>query len=676
MKTRTVFLAALLLIGCNRTPTPVDEGSTATRTDISTEVKSIDTETATDMNAGPCLDDRTFFAARAAPILEASCLRCHAVGGLADETGLVLQGFGTPEEVEDSRLAVNRFLASAPDAPELLWQKPTNTVRHGGGQRFPLLDPRVAVLKELIARAESPGRCEAPPPGEEEACLPGRSYPGTTPLRRLTDEQFAHAVEDLLGVQVPEGIFPRTVVAHGFRTFADNNRVSAAGAEQILLAVESVSAQLVPATLRRCAPAPTTPAEAEACDRRTLRELASRAFRRPLTTEEAALVTRHIGIGLPRETAFRQAVEQLLMLPQFLYVDAPGGQPVAGSAGVVHLSDHAIAARLGLLFLDSLPDEPLTRAANAGRLHLRSEVYAQAQRLVVDPRVTRTVAAFHDDWLRLGRLDGLVRDPTRYPDFHPEVVASLRAEARLFTLEVVWSGDARFDTLLGDRTSWVNRDLAPLYGVPSPEGDRWSRVTLPEHRVGALTRAGFLAAHAYTATSAPVRRGAWILEQLLCEDLSPPPGVNLELPTEKAETPTIRERLKAHRTDQSCIACHERLDPAGFAFEHYGALGEWRDTWESGHPVDASGALEEPAVAFDSAPALIAALRGSPRARACYAQRWFEYAVGRPAQTEDACSLQRLSQRFEETGGDIRQLLVDLTMTDAFLHRHAPEVTP
>ena len=623
---------------------------------------------------GDCIDDRAFFALRAAPLLEAECAACHQETGLARTTRYRLGPFGTPESVDANRVAVNSFLGILGDAADLFWQKPTATVSHGGGKRFDVLDPETAVLRELIVRARAPGRCEAELP--EEACTSGRSQPGTTPLRRLNDQQVANAVRDLLGVEIPAGLLPRTIVGHGFRTFPDNNRVSAVGAEQLMLAAEAVGSRLAPSILGTCEPVPQTATEADACDRVTLSRLAERAFRRPLHPDEVALVTRHVGTGLPRGEALRHGVEQLLQLPQFLYLDAPAGAPVAGTAGVHHLADHAVAARLGLLFLDSLPDAPLIAAASEGRLHTRAEVHAQASRLVSDPRAARTVVAFHEDWLRLGRLDGLVRDAERYPDFQPAWVAAFRTEANLFVTEVLWAGDARFATLLGSRASWVDASLAGLYGLPAPEGGGWARVTLPEDRVGALTRAGFLAAHAYAATSAPVRRGAWVLEQLLCEELNPPPGVNMELPKEDVATPTIRERLEAHWTDPTCAACHVRLDPAGFAFEHYGALGERRESWENGYPVDATGSLEDPAVTFDSAPALIAALRDSPRARACYARRWFEYAIGRPAETDDACTLRTLAERFEASGGDIRRLMVDVTLTDAFLHRRAPEVLP
>jgi hypothetical protein len=168
-----------------------------------------------------------------------------------------------------------------------------------------------------------------------------------------------------------------------------------------------------------------------------------------------------------------------------------------------------------------------------------------------------------------------------------------------------------------------------------------------------------------------------VLEQLLCQDLQPPADVDMTLPDESVETPTVRERLAAHAADPACASCHDAIDPIGLSFEHFGALGEWRDTWTNGYPVDATGsipdALGDLAGDVDGAADLAALLATSPRARACYARRWFEYGVGRPAEDDDACSLRALSERFESSDGDLRQLVVDVTLTDAFLFRAPAE---
>ena len=191
-----------------------------------------------------------------------------------------------------------------------------------------------------------------------------------------------------------------------------------------------------------------------------------------------------------------------------------------------------------------------------------------------------------------------------------------------------------------------------------------------------LSRTAFLTAHAYAASSSPVRRGAWVLENLLCEDLVPPPGIDTTLPELGGEIETIRDKLAAHAADPACRSCHDRIDPIGFSFENYDGVGAWRDAWSSGIPVDATGSLEEPTGDFDGYGEMIALVASSERARACYAQRWFEYAVGRPAGPGDACSLRTLADRFEASGGDIRSLLVDISLTDAFLYRTASGSDP
>jgi hypothetical protein len=158
---------------------------------------------------------------------------------------------------------------------------------------------------------------------------------------------------------------------------------------------------------------------------------------------------------------------------------------------------------------------------------------------------------------------------------------------------------------------------------------------------------------------------------MLCLELSPPPGVNTVLPEESEEANNIRERLVQHRTDPSCIGCHELIDPIGFAFENFDAIGEWRDDWENGVPIDSTGDIE--IGSFDGAAELIAIAATTDTAKECYSIRWFEYALGRPAATEDLCSLDTIQKRFINSDGNIRSLLVDIAMTDAFLYRFALE---
>ena len=187
-----------------------------------------------------------------------------------------------------------------------------------------------------------------------------------------------------------------------------------------------------------------------------------------------------------------------------------------------------------------------------------------------------------------------------------------------------------------------------------------------------LGRLAFLTAHAYSETSAPVRRGAFVLTEMMCEHLEPPPNVPLDLipPT---ETNTIRDRLAAHREAEACAGCHDRIDPVGFSFEHYGALGEWRSVYDNGIEVDATGELSDPDGDFEGLLEMLQTVDVSQRISDCYATRWFEYANGRAATREDHCSIEGVKTRFELGNRNIKDLLIQIALTDAFRTRRTEE---
>lgn len=606
-----------------------------------------------------CVSDDDFWRAEAAPLLAADCVACHTTGGMAEGTRLQL----TPGDDDATRAAVEAFITDVEDGATLLLEKPTNTVSHGGGPRFGVLERPYAVVHELAARVQAPGACAHP--GEPPiTCDGGVVRPGPIELRRLTSTQVENAIAVELGVSLPADLFPPTARSADFRTFATNNVVSPAAAESIMLAAEHAAAGVDLTAALGCGDT------APACAAAWLDDLAPRLYRRPLRPDEVTVLHRFLGAGLDADTATRMAVETMLQSPQFLYMEANWETQ---RDGVARLDDWSVATRLSFFLTDHPPDATLRAAAAGGALQTRGQVREQAIRLLARPEAAGVVAGFHRDWLDLYLLDGLTKDPELYPGWDAALVADLRTELDLFTTEVVWYGDGRLDTLLFSEETWVNPRIAAVYGVDAP-GEGWQPVTLDaQTRPGALTRGAFLAGHAYAAASSPIRRGAWVLEEMLCEDLVPPPGVNMDLPEESEDAPTIRERLEQHWTDPACASCHVRIDPIGYSMEHYGALGEWRDTWESGIPVDASGSLEDPAGDFVGTAEMLALVGTSERARACYAQRWFEYGTGRPAAEADVCSLATLADRFESADGDIRTLMLDVAMTDAFLHRPTPE---
>lgn len=618
-----------------------------------------------------CVDDSAFFADAAAPMLETECTGCHLSDGPAGGTRYVLAPLSDPEALSTNYAMLQALVETV--GTETVLAKPTGETSHGGGVRFGVLDSQYALLHELVARIEAPGAC-AHPGSPPITCTDDAIHPGAAPLRRLTDLQYQTLVADVFGVDLPAGLFPATPLGEGFRTAATNNVVSAAGAESVMLAAEHVSDAVDLEGAFDCGDTDAT------CARAWLLDHAEATWRRPLTSGEQDIVTRFLDAGLSPEDGVRMGVFLLLQAPAALYVDEATAAPVRTGDRPEHdvyaLDPHAVASRLSFFVADAPPDATLRAAAADDALSTRAQVAEQAARLVAQPRTTDVVARFHQDWLHLHQLRDQLKDETVFPQFDDALVDDMFAETDLYTTEVVWMGDATFDQLMFDTTGWVTPELAAIYGVSTPDGG-WSRVALPdETRPGVLSRTAFLTAHAYAATSSPVRRGAWVIENLLCEDLVPPPGINTTLPEESGELETIRDRLAAHAADPACRTCHDRIDPIGFSFENYDGIGAWRDSWVSGHPVDATGSLDDPAGDFDGYAEMIALVASTPRARSCYARRWFEYAVGRPAGPGDACSLDRLADRFEASGGDIRSLLVDITLTDAFLYRTAAGTDP
>ena len=222
-------------------------------------------------------------------------------------------------------------------------------------------------------------------------------------------------------------------------------------------------------------------------------------------------------------------------------------------------------------------------------------------------------------------------------------------KTNLFMNEVVWSGDADWETLKFSKTTWVDQELATIGGLPDP-GPGWHRVT--RRHASRPAHPKCLHAHAYTELGTCTPR-LLRFDELLCQELSVPPDVDMVVPEDSNGATTIRERLVQHQTDATCVVCHDRIDPIGFAFEHYDAIGAWRDHWENGIPVDASGVVN---MAIDGVATLLDTIGRTDEAKACYAKRWMEYAIGRPA-TSKTCVPSRPSNSDSSTVTEPKSLL-------------------
>lgn len=512
------------------------------------------------------------------------------------------------------------------------------------------------------------------------------------PLRRLTRTQFHYTVHDLLGEALPPTFDVRELLppddVHG--GFSSNSTVptTALAVEQLERAAEATAdaAAVRRDRLYSCLREPTPEPE---CLHAWIDQLAPRAWRRPLETEETealhALVEPEAlpsGVdGDPTDAAVRRTLSALLQAPDFLY-RIERGEPTDDPT-VRRSTDHELAVRLSMLVWSSLPDEELWAQAEAGRLQDPRARGEQLDRMLADPRAIRGLHDFHAQWLELGELAAIDKDRKVFPTFDPALRPLMQQELEAFVSAVIFEEDGRLETLLLHRTTFVSPALAPWYGedarpasVPSehlpalPEG--FEPVTLdPERRAGVLTLLPVLATHAKADRSDPVARGALVRRRLLCDELAAaPPQVPMP-PVMPAPGSSQREQLQHHAQDPACAACHALTDPVGLTFEPYDAMGSFHSQDVAGNPIDATGWVEDSDIegVLDGPVALAEALAHSDQVQRCYATQWLRYALGRPETADDAPLVHALQERFVASDGHVPTLLRALVQSDAFAHR-------
>jgi len=501
--------------------------------------------------------------------------------------------------------------------------------------------------------------------------------PGPSPIRRLTRFEYDNTIRDLLGDDShPSAAFPPDETAEGFDNNAAVLGVTDLLAEQYLDASEAIAGRAVASAdvMGRIAPCATTD---DACARSFIQGFGRRAWRRPLTDAEVDRLALVFADAAPDgfPAAAQAVIEVLLQSPQFLY-RVEFGVPADDRPGWIKLTPWETASRLSYLMWGSMPDDALLDRADAGGLASADDVASEARRMLADPRARPVVANFHRQWLELDKLTDLEKDKTIYPDWQDDLPALMETEVNQLVDAIIWDGDGKVSTLLTAPFTFVNGRLASFYGIAGPTGQAFQRVELdPYQRAGFLTQGAFLATHAKPNQTSPVHRGKFVRQQLLCT-VPPPPPANLQIqPPSLNPRLTTRERFAQHSEDPFCAGCHKLMDPIGLGFESFDGIGRFRTT-EQGMPIDDSGELIATDVdgTFTGAAALGQRLAASADVQACVVTQWFRFGYGRAEDpVGDACSLATLNQTFAAAGGNVRELLIALTQTDAFLYRRAEE---
>ena len=502
-----------------------------------------------------------------------------------------------------------------------------------------------------------------------------------TPLRRLTKAEYANAVRDLLKVDTaPAADLPADEETNGFDNNAGILTVSPLHAEKYVLVSEALAKAAVQ-KLSNLTTCDTAAKSEEACALELARSFGRRAFRRPITADDEKLLMAAYGAGKDGGSyteGLEVMIRAALQSTDFLY-RLEVTPPSDASATLVPLSPYELATRLSFMLWGSGPDDSLLDAAARGDLSSKEAVATKARAMLKDDRARVAVDHFYAQWMSTSRLDIITKDHNLFPKYSADVQVAMAAEGPAFINYLLWNGgDRSLKSLLTSQNAFVNAALAPIYGVSAPSGSGadLKMVSLPANqgRAGILTQAGFLAVQAHPDQTSPVLRGKFVRTRLLCDDVPPPPdNVNISVPA-VSSAGTARERFSAHLTAaSSCAQCHQLMDPIGLTFEHFDSVGSYRDK-ENGRDLDTSGMIAGAREAglqggFDGVRALADKLAASRQVSDCVATQWFRYAAGRSEETPDGCSLTTLHDAFAASKGDLVEMMVATTQTDAFWYR-------
>jgi hypothetical protein len=413
-----------------------------------------------------------------------------------------------------------------------------------------------------------------------------------------------------------------------------------------------------------------------------VRALGRRAFRRPLTTDEIATYVALFERG-PELVAASDAyaagaelvISALLQSVHFLYRVESSTEAVDRT---IWLRPYEIATRLSYALWNTMPSDALLDAAEAGELTTAESVEQWTRALLDDPRADDAVVAFHSALLNIAEYGTIAKNRTLFPTFTPELQPLLQDEARAFVREVTAVRDGGIADLLTSPFTFVNATTAPFYGVTGSFGPELRQVELdPTQRAGFLTHLGFLSKYGSQTQSHPILRGVHISLDFLCSDLPAPPPNIPELPAIE-ENQTGRQVVEQLTSVQPCSSCHEPIiNPLGFAFEHYDAIGQWRAE-DNGQPVDATASylLDDVRVDYDGGVELSRLLAESMTVHRCYASYWLEYALGRPPLQEEAGSIQNVALVSANSAATLSDLLASITALETFRARAEEEVSP
>lgn len=406
------------------------------------------------------------------------------------------------------------------------------------------------------------------------------------------------------------------------------------------------------------------------CAQQTLARFVDRAWRRPVSDLEIDGLLALFDVGEKAlgdfDAGMALAIQGALLSPHFLFRVELDADPASVEPHPV--SPHELASRLSYFLWSTMPDDPLRAAADDGSLLEPDVLRAQVLRMLKHPKASALVDNFASQWLMLRVLDEHEAEYNLFPEFGDAMKAAMRKETELVFGEVL-AGTLGLDELMTADHTYVDGVLAEHYGIARPANGFASVSLAGTGRAGLLGHASILSLTSYPARTSPVRRGKFVLEQLLCTPPKPPPPGVEGLVEEDMPSGSLRERMEAHRKNPVCASCHMQMDPIGFALEAFDPIGHTRKTDTGGFAIDTSGELPDGTM-IDGAADLAQAIRDDPRYPRCVAEKLFVYALGRGPLGSDDAYLDAIADRLVASGYRFEDLVLAIVQSAPFLERH------
>lgn len=422
---------------------------------------------------------------------------------------------------------------------------------------------------------------------------------------------------------------------------------------------------------------PKTAAEEEPCAEQIIAKLAREAYRRPIATSDMQPLLKFYRTGRKSgdfDSGIRMALTAILASPYFLYRAEPTPTTVADGSSF-KVNDLELASRLSFFLWSSLPDDELLKAATSGHLHDPAVLDFEVHRMLADPRSVTLASNFAFQWLNVGKLAEIEADPNMFP-YASDPREDYRTEIRMF-VDSVFREDRSVLDLMTANYTFLNERLALLYGINDIKGDRFRRVTLTDpNRFGLLGKGGILMASSYPNRTAPVLRGAWILERITGTPPHAPPANVDSLKENKVgeQAHTIRELMAQHRSKPSCFACHGVLDPLGLSLENFDAVGVWRDKDRfAGTPIDASGELPDGSKLNGPVDLRNALMKTPDQFVQTLTEKLMTYATGRTVEYYDMPTIRRIVRDSARDDYRFSSLVMNIIKSDAFQMRRVPK---